>query len=144
MRENLFNPTCPTNFRLAIAQTEDTRQLTKQSEIRYFECGDRDTEIRAIAKEIKQLVLREGYRSRDIALVVRQRAAYADTIARVMREESLPCNLESRIDANDIPANRAALKLFAILEQMAARRSCRSRMSRPRRPDQVGILPLER
>ena len=33
----------------------------------------------------------------------------ADTIARVMREESLPCNLESRIQANDIPANRAAL-----------------------------------
>ncbi len=34
-----------------------------------------------------------------------------------MHEESLPCNLESRIDATDIPANRAALKLLAILER---------------------------
>ena len=91
----------------------------EQSEIKYFECGDRDTEIRAVAKEIKRLVLSEGYSLADIALVVRQRASYAETIARVMHEESLPCNLESRIDAGDIPANRAALKLFAILERMS-------------------------
>ncbi len=90
-----------------------------QSEIRYFECGDRDTEIRAVAKEIKRLVLREGYNLAGIALVVRQRAAYAETIVRVMREESLPCNIEARIEANDIPANRAALKLFAILEELS-------------------------
>ena len=60
-------------------------QRTPASEIRYFECGDRDTEIRAIAKEIKRLVLREGYRLADIALVVRQRATYSETITRVMR-----------------------------------------------------------
>ncbi|MDQ3666722.1 MAG: PD-(D/E)XK nuclease family protein [Acidobacteriota bacterium] len=89
------------------------------AEIMYLECGDRDTEIRAIAKEIKRLVLREGYKLADIALVVRQRAAYAETISRVMREELLPCNLERRTEANDIPANRAALKLFAILEQLS-------------------------
>ena len=51
------------------------------SEIRYFECGDRDTEIRAIAKEIKRLTLVEHYQLSDIALVVRQRDAYAKTIA---------------------------------------------------------------
>jgi RecB family exonuclease len=90
-----------------------------QSEIRYFECGDRDTEIRTIAKEIKQLVLREDYSLDDVALVVRQRASYAATIARVMREELVPCNLEWRIEANDIPGLRAALKLFAILEQLS-------------------------
>ena len=47
----------------------------QQSEIRYFECGDRDMEIREIAKEIKQLVLQEGYSLKDMALVVRQLAA---------------------------------------------------------------------
>jgi len=36
-----------------------------------------------------------------------------------MHEEALPCNLEWRIDANDIPGLRAALKLFAILEQLS-------------------------
>ncbi|HSK62303.1 MAG TPA: PD-(D/E)XK nuclease family protein, partial [Pyrinomonadaceae bacterium] len=41
---------------------------------------------------------------------------YAYTNARVLQEESLPCNLELRIDAGDVPANRAALKLLTLLE----------------------------
>jgi ATP-dependent helicase/nuclease subunit B len=119
LRQNLFNA--------ELGEAEAAGE--KQSEIRYFECGDRDTEIRQVAREIKRLVLRENYRLADIALVVRQRAAYAETIARVMREESLPCNIESQIEANDIPANRAALKVFAILEQLTADESDAPRVS---------------
>jgi len=89
-------------------------------EIRYLECGDRDTEIRTIAREVKRLVLTEQYDLADIALVVRERAAYANTIARVMREESVPCNLELRIESGDVPANRAALKLISVLEDIAS------------------------
>jgi ATP-dependent helicase/DNAse subunit B len=85
-------------------------------EIRYLECGDRDIEIRTIAREVKRLVLTEQYDLADIAVVVRERAAYANTIARVLREESVPCNLELRVDSSDVPANRAALKLIALLE----------------------------
>jgi len=109
LRQNLFNPT--------LANPGEAE--VEQSQIRYLECGDRDTEIRAIVKEIKRLVHRDGYELADIALIVRQRASYAETIARVMSEESLPCNLETRVDCNDIPANRAALKLFTILEQIS-------------------------
>ncbi len=101
------------------AETAEPDANQKESEIRYFECGDRETEIRAVAKEVKRLVLREGFRLEEIALVVRQKASYADTLSRVMREESLPCSLESRIDATEIPGVRAALKLFAILEDSA-------------------------
>src|SRR5688572_21656538 len=89
-------------------------------EIRYLECGDREIEIRTIAREVKRLVLTEQYDLADIAVVVRERAAYANTIARVLREESVPCNLELRIDSSDVPANRAALKLIALLEAVAA------------------------
>ncbi len=89
-------------------------------EIRYLECGDRDIEIRTIAREVKRLVLTEQYDLADIAVVVRERAAYANTIARVLREESVPCNLELRIDSSDVPANRAALKLIALLEAIAS------------------------
>ena len=89
-------------------------------EIRYLECGDRDIEIRTIAREVKRLVLTEQYDLADIAVVVREPAAYANTIARVMREESVPCNLELRIDSTDVPANRAALKLIALLEAIAS------------------------
>jgi ATP-dependent helicase/DNAse subunit B len=118
LRENLFNPSASDRLQFVVDLNQNEAPRG-QSEVRYFECGDRDTEIHAVAKEIKRLVLREGYTLADIALVVRQRASYADTIARVMREETLPCDLESRIAANDIPANRAALKLFAILEQLS-------------------------
>jgi ATP-dependent helicase/DNAse subunit B len=89
-------------------------------EIRYLECGDRDVEIRTIAREVKRLVLTEQYDLADIAVVVRERAAYARTIARVLREESVPCNLELRIDSSDVPANRAALKLIGLLESIAS------------------------
>ncbi|MDQ1637647.1 MAG: ATP-dependent helicase/nuclease subunit [Pyrinomonadaceae bacterium] len=107
-------------------------------EIRYLECGDRDTEIRTIAKQIKQLILVDGFKLSDIALVVRQRAAYAETIARVMREESLPCNLELQLEAGDIPANRAALKLLAIVEELS-----RDEAVTPRTSDLADLIKSE-
>jgi ATP-dependent helicase/nuclease subunit B len=119
LRERLFNP-MPDKLQLVENESQtnenDKLKLIGHSEIRYFECGDRDTEIRAIAKEVKRLTLLEHYQLSDIALVVRQRDAYAKTIARVMREEGVPCKLESRIDVVDVPATRAALKLLELLE----------------------------
>jgi ATP-dependent helicase/DNAse subunit B len=113
LRENLFNP-----LRSSDDVSEDAEFAVQ--EIRYLECGDRDTEIRTVVREIKRLVLTENYRLADCALVVRKRGPYAYTIARVLAEESLPCNLELRIDAGDVPANRAALKLLTLLEGLTA------------------------
>src|SRR5213082_3129932 len=59
-------------------------------EIQLFECADRELEIRSIAKEIKRLVLTNDYNLSDVALVVRAREYYADTIARVFADESVP------------------------------------------------------
>ncbi|HJP94399.1 MAG TPA: PD-(D/E)XK nuclease family protein [Pyrinomonadaceae bacterium] len=112
LRENLFNP-------LKADEVSDDPDFVAQ-EIRYLECGDRDTEIRTVAREVKRLVLTENFKLSDIALVVRQRAMYASTISRVMVEESIPCNLELRVDAPDVPANRAALKLLTLLEGLSA------------------------
>ena len=109
LREKLFNP----------GETSSDEALEDASQppgnIRLFTCADRETEIRKIAKEIKRLVVKENYRVGEIALVVRERASYADTIARVMRDEKIPCNLEPRINVNEIPAVRAARKLFDML-----------------------------
>ncbi|HSQ24590.1 MAG TPA: PD-(D/E)XK nuclease family protein, partial [Pyrinomonadaceae bacterium] len=85
--------------------------------LRLFECADREIEIRSIAKEIKRLVLKNNYRVSEIALVVRERAAYADTIARVFAAESIPSNLERRVEATDVPAVRACGKLFQLLRE---------------------------
>jgi ATP-dependent helicase/DNAse subunit B len=116
LRKTLFNPflSVPDDESETEEEEEDVAGL---EEIRYFECGDRDTEIRAIAKEIKRLVLLHNYAVEDIALVVRQRDAYAKTISRVMHEESIPCKLELRVEADDVPATRAATKLLELLEK---------------------------
>ena len=58
-----------------------------------------------------------GYRLSDIALVVRERASYSDTIVRVFADESIPCNLERRVEAKDVPAVRACGKLFLLLKE---------------------------
>ncbi len=108
LRENLFNP------QKSDEVSDEPEFVT--NEIRYLECGDRDTEIRTIAREVKRLVLTENYDLADIALVVRERSVYGPTISRVMLEESIPCNLELRVDAADVPASRAALKLLTLLE----------------------------
>ena len=82
-----------------------------------LECADRKLEIRSIAKEIKRLVLSHNYKLSEIALVVRERAAYADTITRVCAAESIPCNLERRVEAKDVPVIRACGKLFQLLKE---------------------------
>jgi ATP-dependent helicase/DNAse subunit B len=122
LRENLFNPL------IASEEVSDQPEFLAK-EIRYLECGDRDTEIRSILREIKRLVLTENYNLADIALVVRERSRYAYTIARVLHEESLPCNLELRIDAGDVPANRAALKLLTLLEGLTLEEDQATRIS---------------
>ncbi len=114
LRERLFKP--DETGSPATSDEGDERQQN----IRLFTCADRDTEVRKIAKEIKRLVVEENFQLADIALVVRERASYAETIARVMQDEAIPCNLERRINVSDIPAVRAARKLFDIVDELAS------------------------
>jgi len=115
LREKLFNTTASS------AQPPDDNNSSDhdQTNIRYLECGDRDTEIRNIAREIKRLRVSEGFKLSEIALIVRQRASYGPTISRVMREEGIPCRLSPRIDSPDVPSIRAVVKLLSLLETPA-------------------------
>ncbi|HKY29812.1 MAG TPA: PD-(D/E)XK nuclease family protein [Pyrinomonadaceae bacterium] len=125
LRERLFKPEdlsdklqfVAADNTLESPATDDKLKLVEH--IRLFTCTDRETEIRKVAKEVKRLILQQNYRLSDIALVVRERASYADTIVRVMHDEGVPCNLERRINVNDIPAVRAARKLFEMLDDIA-------------------------
>jgi len=129
LRERLFNTT------VLSQQLPDETNGKNKLEIHYFDCTDRETEIRAIAKEIKRLVLLGRYRLSEVALVVRERASYAETIARVMAEESLPCNVDRRITASELPASRAVLKLLSVLEELAREESAVLKM--PQLADQI-------
>lgn len=110
LRERLFNP----------AQTKAiSREAITASEVIHLECSNRDSEIRNIAKRIKQLVLINGHSLADSALVVRELASYAATITRIFDEESIPCSLRRRIDLSEVPSARAAVKLFELLIQIS-------------------------
>ena len=113
LRGGLFNVTQVGNLRGGL---EEKAQVNSLRHITLIECGDREVEIRAIAKEIKRLILTKGYKLSDIALVVRERAAYVDTILRVCADESIPANLERRVEAVETPAMRACGKLFQLLK----------------------------
>jgi len=113
LRTKLFNVAQVANVR---DETEAPPQINNLR-CELLECADRELEIRSIAKEIKRLVLTDSYRLSDIALVVRERASYSDTILRVFADESIPCNLERRAAAKDVPAVRACGKLFLLLKE---------------------------
>ena len=114
LRERLFNSS-PIE---SVLESEAEKDAS-ETNITLLECADRQTEIRAIAKRIKRLVLLEGYELSEIALVVRELASYTEVIARVFEEESVPCSLETRMRLADVPAARAALKLFELLMKLA-------------------------
>lgn len=133
LRERLFNPALANQQ--PIEDDDSPLAGRQQHEIRYFDCADRETEVRAIAKEIKRLLLVEDFVLAEVALVVRERAAYAETIARVMHEESLPCNLDRRVTVDQIPATRAALKLLGILEELCCNDA--SVLKMPQLADQI-------
>jgi ATP-dependent helicase/DNAse subunit B len=120
LRERLFN-VIPDEAQIAnlrtVNSTHNEDSQTNNLPYTIFECADRELEIRSIAKEIKRLILTHDYKLSDVALVVRQRASYADTIARVFADEAIPCNLERRVDAPNVPAVRACGKLFQLLKE---------------------------
>jgi ATP-dependent helicase/DNAse subunit B len=123
LRVRLFNPFAGRNAEQAPTASSETE--LEEPTIRLFECSDRETEIRTIAKEIKHLVLLEDFRLAEIALVVRQRAAYSDAIARIFEDEAIPCALERRSALVEVPAVRAAAKLFQLLRQLGETGSAR-------------------
>ncbi len=98
------------------APESTTPEPVEQTAIRIFDCSDRETEIAAIAREIKRLLFVEDFKLSEIALVVRERESYAETISRVMRDESIACNLPRSVAPLEIPAIRALQKLFQLLK----------------------------
>jgi ATP-dependent helicase/DNAse subunit B len=85
-----------------------------------LDCADRETEIRRIAKEIKRLNCDCGYRLSEIAVVVRKRQPYFETIARVLQDEGIPSTVDRRVPLIESPAIRAVLKLFRLVAEQTS------------------------
>jgi ATP-dependent helicase/DNAse subunit B len=86
-----------------------------ENSLTLFECDDQQAEIRAIAKEIKRLVIQHGYAPTEICVVVRELTSYAETIIRIFDQESIPCALQRRVKLADILSVRAAIKLLQVI-----------------------------
>lgn len=114
LRERLFNSDTSHNT----SHNIETKS-SEESDITLFKCSNREAEVRAIAKEIKRLVLIDKYPLSEIALVVRERAAYAKTIIRIFEDEGIPCNLSERKDVLSLPAVRACFMFFEVLMKWA-------------------------
>lgn len=128
------------DLRGRLFNTDVIAEANSSNNVRYalFECADREVEVRAIAKEIKRLIVQEDYQLKDVALVVRERAAYAETILRVCSAESIPCNLERRVSASEIPCVRACLKLFQVLKD-----SEREHVTNPKASDLAHLIKTD-
>jgi len=132
LRERLFSGNSPD---ISADAGSDAGEPQARMPALLLECGDRETEVRSVAKEIKRLILEQDYKLSEVALVVRERAAYADAIARVCAEESIPCDLERRVEAMHVPALRACGKLFQLLREPA-----REDLKNPKASDLAHLL----
>lgn len=119
LRPSLFNPGDSVVAEAAEAPGAlETAMEAPAGAVTLFDCGDREAEIRRIAKEIKRLVCHERYSLADIALVVRERASYERLISRVLADEAIPCALERGGMLSDAPVVRAAVKLFEFMIEL--------------------------
>lgn len=87
-------------------------QTTQPIPISIFSAPHRLGEAQEIARQVKRLVVEEGYRPGDIAVVVRNAESYGPVIRRVFVEAGLPCRLDERSSLSAIPSVKAALKIL--------------------------------
>lgn len=88
---------------------------------------DRVREVRAVAKQIKSLVLEDGIAPDEICVVMRSRDRYEPLVRDVFADEEIATTLDRRCALGDVPAVRAALK---VLDAAASNRSREGRQIR--------------
>lgn len=99
------------------ASNEPERDEPEQSAIQIISAPDRAAESRAVAREIKRLVIEQGFAASDIALVCRSLSLYAPHLERIFDECSVPLALDSSLS---LAENPAILALFRLLNLSAA------------------------
>lgn len=115
---NFASPS-PTHLRQAAAllmrdEAPATLAETPASAIQIISAPDRAAEVRAIAREIKRLVLEEGLALNDITIVCRTLATYAHHFERVFDECAIPLALDNQLALGENPCVIALLRLLQL------------------------------
>jgi ATP-dependent helicase/DNAse subunit B len=130
LRTRLFNPDIESVVESASADdVESELEPEFASGVRIYNCSDPAVEIRTIAKEIKRLVLNDGYALSEIALVFRQSTNYFELVDRIFEDEGIPCNLGRSQNIGEIAPVRAAIKLFELFTEIGAESALQLRMT---------------
>ncbi len=103
LRANLFNPNADD---APISMSDDSRAA-----IRLITGSDRWRELRAVAKEIKRLVI-DGSAPDEIAVVFRSRDPYEAIVREVFADEHIAVTIGERRALRDLPSVRAAVKVL--------------------------------
>ncbi|HST22296.1 MAG TPA: PD-(D/E)XK nuclease family protein, partial [Blastocatellia bacterium] len=122
--------TTPTNvIERAAAQLMDDEATPASNEskpddaICIISAPDRATEARAVAREIKRLVIEKGFAANDIAIVCRSLSLYAHHLERIFDECSIPLALDSALALAENPAILAMLRLLNLSAASFPRRA---------------------
>ncbi|HKS43069.1 MAG TPA: PD-(D/E)XK nuclease family protein [Blastocatellia bacterium] len=122
--------TTPTNvIERAAAQLMDDEATPASDEskpddaICIISAPDRATEARAVAREIKRLVIEKDFAANDIAIVCRSLSLYAHHLERIFDECSIPLALDSALGLAENPAILAMLRLLNLSAASFPRRA---------------------
>jgi ATP-dependent helicase/nuclease subunit B len=95
----------------------------REGPIHIISAPDRAAEVRAAAREIKRLVLKDGFRTGEIAIACRSLASYSDHLDRVFGECSIPLKLDCAKPLAEIPVVMALLRLSGLSLRLFSRRA---------------------
>jgi ATP-dependent helicase/nuclease subunit B len=91
--------------------------------IKMISAPDRAVEVRAVAREIKRLVILEQLAMDEISVVCRSLELYAHHFERVFQECAIPLELDKPLALGENPFIVALLKLLSLFEKSFSRRA---------------------
>lgn len=101
----------------------DTSETDAQAaKIKIISAPDRAVEVRAVAREIKRLVVEENFALDDITIVCRSLNMYAHHFERIFQECSIPVELDSQTPLGENPFIVALFSLLILGEKSFPRR----------------------
>jgi ATP-dependent helicase/nuclease subunit B len=93
------------------------------AKIKIISAPDRAVEVRAVAREIKRLVIVNNFTLDDLTIVCRSLDMYAHHFERIFNESSIPLELDNQFALGENPFIVALLRLLSLAEKLFQRRA---------------------
>lgn len=87
----------------AEGETESCILQQTQNPVTVFSAPDREREVRAVAREIKRLILNEGLAPKEITVVCRTLSLYESTLERVFKEYAIGLKVDCALPLGENP-----------------------------------------